>query len=127
MAAGDENASLLRPRFDNSFSYGQVLQALTMVVGLASLIYAMGAAQEKQDARLQALAVSYDKLETIVAPIARANELTNHRITALEVGLSEQRQSNTGIMNKLGNISEDVAGIKARLPEIEAGQWQRKR
>lgn len=115
-------ATLPKPRFDPSYSYGQILQTLTVLASVAVALYAFGKRDAKYDADLvanqqaiQTLAAAYDKLDLIVRPLVQANALTNQRVDMLSAQSLELRQISRSIMEHMAAIREDVAGVKAQM------------
>jgi len=105
-----------RPRFDPTINYGHILTAVTLALGLGTLIWNQAAFQAATALELDAVSKRAAVYIPRVDSLMQSQQVQDERIGNLSAAVGDIRKTNSEILSQMGGMREDLAGIKARLP-----------
>lgn|GEM_PF-2527621 len=104
-----------RPRFEWSFNFGHVMQAVTMCITMIVFVWYMAQTTAEFRHAITSLNDRTSKLAPAVEALLLSQGIQKERIDNLSLSIKEVKDSNVEIRAKIGTIREDITGIKARL------------
>jgi hypothetical protein len=98
-----------KPRISPLINYGAMLQTMTVLISVGSLVW-MQAVQTTEN---KATMTMINELKPVIATNTKANIEQSAQLNALTTTLTQLRLDQAAILTKLSNISEDLAAVKA--------------